>query len=86
MSEEGPGVGDPEAVCPPVLEPLEVVEVAAVRDRLHPLRAELSQLLRDRLGDGDDRVGSSRHCRYRTIRSSWDLFHALRRKYTPAAL
>ena len=60
MPEERARVRDPEAVARVVLEPFEVLEVAAVRDRLDPLRAELAHLLRDRIGDGDDRVGVAR--------------------------
>jgi hypothetical protein len=43
-----------------VLEPLEVVEVAAVRDRLDTVRAKLAHLLRDRLRDGDHSVSPPR--------------------------
>ncbi len=60
MPEETAGVRDSKALAAAVLEPLEVVEVAAVRDRLDPLRAEVAQLLRDRVGDGDDGVGALR--------------------------
>jgi hypothetical protein len=60
LPEEAPGVGDPEAFRGPVLEPDEVVEVAAVRDRAHdPARAERANLLRDRLRHARDRVRSS---------------------------
>ena len=36
LAEEAAGVGDPEALAAVVLEPGEVVEVGAVRDRDHP--------------------------------------------------
>jgi len=46
-----------EAVGAGVLEPGEVVEVAAVRDRQHrPSRVEAAGLVRDRVRSGDDRV------------------------------
>ena len=60
MPEERPRVRDPEALAPVVLELLEVLEVAAVRDRLHPLRPELAHLARDRVRDGDDGVRPAR--------------------------
>ncbi len=60
MAEERARVRDPEPVARVVLEPLEVVEVAAVRDRLDPGGAELPHLLRDRVRDGDHGVGPPR--------------------------
>ena len=50
-------VRDPQPVARVMLEPGEVVEVAAVRDR-HDLRLRLERahLLRDRVGRRDDRV------------------------------
>jgi hypothetical protein len=52
-------VGDPEPVRAPVLEPGEVVEVAAVRDRAHdPARLQAAHLLCDRLRDARDGVRS----------------------------
>src|SRR5207244_13184462 len=57
LAEEAPGVRDPEALGRPVLEPSEVVEVTAVRDRHDTaLRLERAHLLGDRVRDGDDRV------------------------------
>jgi hypothetical protein len=51
-------VGEAEALVAPVLEPGEVVEVAAVRDRDDaPARLEGPGLRGNRLGGGDDRVG-----------------------------
>ena len=67
LAEERPGVRDPErrpvrlVGAARVLEPGEVVEVGAVRDRLHrPVRPERAHLVGDRVGDGDDRVGLRR--------------------------
>src|SRR5207244_742372 len=57
LAEEAAGVRDAKAVTGPVLEPGEVVEVAAVRDHAHLAgRVEAAHLVRDRLRDGDDRV------------------------------
>ena len=61
VAEERAGVRDPELLPRVVLEAFEVVEVAAVRDRLDTLGAELSHLPRDRVRDRDDRVGVTRH-------------------------
>ncbi len=60
MAEERARVRDPEPVARVILEPLEVVEVAAVRDRLDAGGAEVPHLLRDRVRDGDDGVGPPR--------------------------
>src|SRR5205085_9796729 len=62
LAEEAPGVRDPEALGAVVLEPGEVVEVAAVRDRYDPaFWLERAHLLGDRIRDGDDRVRGARH-------------------------
>ena len=56
-AEEAPRVRDREPLAAPVLEPGEVVEVAAVRNRRHGRgRLERARLVRDRVGRGDDRV------------------------------
>ena len=56
-----PGVRDPEPRPGHVLEPGEVVEVAAVRDHAHgAARAEAAHLVRDRLRDARDGVGAAR--------------------------
>ena len=52
---------DPEPSPAVVLEPVEVLEVAAVPDHAHgPARAKLRHLLGDRVRDADDRVGPPR--------------------------
>ena len=62
LAEEAAGVGDPEALPGRVVEPGEVVEVAAVRDRHDlPLRREAARLVGDRVGDARDRIGRVRH-------------------------
>ena len=61
LAEEAPRVGDPEPRARHVLEPCEVVEVAAVRDHADgALRIEPAHLVRDRLRHARDRVGASR--------------------------
>ena len=57
--EEAPGVREAEPLGRRPLEPDDVVEVAAVRDRHDgPARAERPRLLGDRLRDARDRVGA----------------------------
>ena len=57
--EEAAGVREPEPLGRRPLEPHDVVEVAAVRDRHdRPARAERPRLLGDRLRDARDRVGA----------------------------
>ncbi len=61
LAEEAPGVRDPEPAARHVLEPREVVEVAAVRDHADgALRTEPAHLVRDRLRHARDRVRSPR--------------------------
>ena len=58
LAEEAARVRDPEAVARCVVEPGEVVEVAAVRDRHdRSPRREAPRLLGDRIRDAGDRVG-----------------------------